>query len=297
MTQTLQELNANFAIDQVLQFSQRDELIVAEINTPLCSASLALQGAQLLQWQPHDHEPVLFLSEQAIFRKNKAIRGGIPVCWPWFSTPPPHLSTLPAHGFARMHDWCFQSARWQGEHLVLELDFSVPPEYQSWFGDQLGARLQLSIGSQLDISLYTHSPARNLILTEALHTYFYVADVAKVELLGLKDHNYLDKLDHFVEKIQVEPLLFEAEVDRIYRHGQACQIHDLVLDRRIIIEKMHSANTIVWNPWAQNSAAMSDMGPQAFRHMLCVESGNVADQGVDIPAGMQHCLQVCYKLA
>ena len=147
------------------------------------------------------------------------------------------------------------------------------------------------------MELTTHNAtAQSLPLSEALHTYFQVGDVAEVELLGLDGCAYLDKTEAFARKQQQGAVRFAAETDRVYVDTAAqCIIHDPLLQRRIRIAKQGSASTVVWTPWAQKAAALGDFTAQGWRNMLCVESANAADNALTLAPGATHTLSVRYS--
>jgi len=298
------DLNARFGIpDTVAVVEGPGGLGFVEVNTPLARARVCLQGAHLTEWQPAGAaEPVIWLSQAARFASGKSIRGGVPVCWPWFG---PHASEagFPAHGFARTVPWQLQAVE-QGEDGVVRLSFglagvTIPAD--QW-PHASAVELQLAIGTDLGLSLRT----RNLgeaafVLGEALHTYFRISDIATVQLTGLDGVSYADKvraeggaLPRFE---QSGPVTFAGETDRVYLDAPPeCVIDDPGLGRQIVI-RQSGRSTIVWTPWAEKAAKMGDLGePDGWRQMLCVESGHALDHVVDVLPGQTHVLDVQYAV-
>ena len=294
--QTLDALDA-FAIPGQLQFRPGPGgLIFVDIDNAGGSASIALQGAHLATFRPKAQvEPVVWLSDAARFERSKSIRGGVPVCWPWFGA---HATrpAFPAHGFARTAPWSVvDAAAGQGAtDITLQLDAQAVPAAQ-WPHDT-PLRLHIRVSDALEMRLETtNSSAAPLQLGEALHTYFRVSDVGAVSLHGLDGCDYLDKVEAFARSRQSGAVRFTQETDRVYVGTAAeCVIDDPVLRRRIRIAKSGSASTVVWNPWTARAAAMGDFGSDGWRRMLCVESANAWDDVLTLAPGAVHALTVRY---
>lgn len=297
--QTLDDLNQTFAISDQLTFSERNGLIIAEIDNKHASASLCLQGAHLMTWTPHGQKPVLWLSPESKFAAGKSIRGGVPVCWPWFG---PHAteSGFPGHGFARTVPWEMIGARtladgstWLALHLL-------PSEAaRTQWPHASEVVLQMVIGKTLDMDLGTlNTGTTPITLGDALHTYFAISDIDVVTVHGLDGAPYLDKVGGAsLQKQQAGPISIYQEVDRIYVPSAAtCVIEDIGWDRRIHIAKQNSQATIVWNPWIEKAEKLGDLGFEGYRKMLCVESANAADDVVSLPPQQEHHLWVRYSV-
>ncbi len=279
-------LNAQFALDNALQFHNGPGgLVFAHIDNGLATARVCLQGAQLLDWQPTGEKPVIWCSNAARYETDAAIRGGVPVCWPWFGAHP-HRRDAPAHGFARTALWrvIHSEALTDGRTRI---DFELPCPGNTPFWPE-GAQLQLSltVGRTLEMALVTeNNSALPITITQALHSYFVVGDIRQTQVLGLENCEYTDKLDGG-HKQQSGAVFFDREIDRIYHSSDTlCVIDDPGLHRQIHIRATNSASTVVWNPWQEKSAAMADMEDDAYLGMLCVETANVAHDEVTINAG------------
>ena len=294
--QTLDTLCA-YAIAGQLQFRPGPGgLIFADIDSAGGTASIALQGAHLTTFRPKAQaEPVVWLSEAARFAPGKSIRGGVPVCWPWFGAHPAQPG-FPAHGFARTAAWqVVDSAAGQG---ATELTLQPEPDEATraqWPHDT-PVRLRIRVSDALDMALTTtNATASPVQLGEALHTYFHIGDIGDVALHGLDGCDYLDKVERFARKRQSGALRFDGETDRVYVDTRAeCVIEDGRLRRRIRIAKSGSDSTVVWTPWADRAAVMGDFGADGWRRMLCVESANAADNVVALQPGVAHALAVRY---
>ncbi len=273
-------------------------LPLVEINNQHGRALISLQGAHLLSWIPAGEEEVIWLSEDATFAAGKSVRGGVPICWPWFGA---HASNadFPAHGFARTTHWdVVTTEALSNGNTRITFTTQPQPETQAMWPADTSVQFQMTVGKKLEMELLTHNNGSETItIGQALHTYFRVGDVSKVLLHGLDDTSYLDKLEGFKRKIQHGPVTINEEVDRIYLDTASdCVIEDRVLKRNIIIIKCGSHSTVVWNPWQETADKMGDLGSNGYKHMLCVESSNAADDVVTIEPGKAHQLWVQYEV-
>lgn len=284
------ELNDNFGLPGVLVFEQHGELTRALITTPSATATVYLQGAHLAEWQPQGEQPVLFMSGASAFKKGKAIRGGVPVIFPWFGDRHDGRPG-PAHGFARSEEWEFGFAALAGDdlHLIFLL---TPSEASRALGfDHFRVSYRLVIGRTLTMQLAVTSDAETpLLFEEALHTYFAVGDIRETSVTGLDTVEYSDKRDGGALKVQSDdPLILIRDTDRVYLNTETtCVIDDKVNARKITVAKENSATTIVWNPWADLTAKMADMEPDSWKGMICIESANAGDASITIAKGEAH---------
>lgn len=292
-------LNSKFSIGPALRFvDDPSGLIIAEIDNPLATARICLQGAQLLSWQPKSSAaPVVWCSDVARLQRGVSGHSGVPVCWPWFGAHPAGRG-LPAHGFARHLPWdVMECAAEPGGATRLGLRLRAPeqPDFQWRYAAQL--ELHLVIGDSLKMELVTTNLGNDaFVISEALHTYFQVGDVERVRLLGLDGTTYADKVENFARHVQHGALSFGGETDRVYLDTQAeCLIEDEVLRRRIRIAKFGSRTTVVWTPWQDKARAIEDIGAAGWRNMLCVESANALDNLVTVAPGAVHALAVEYR--
>ncbi len=306
-TPGVEQLNEKFSLqngDNYLRFKTgKGGMIVIEIQNNQASAIISLQGAQLLSWIPKGEEDVIWLSEDASFAPGKSIRGGVPICWPWFgahgSTTKEANPDYPAHGFARTTNWeviCTEDLDSDRTRITF-ITLPQAENVQMWPAET-SVQFQLTIGKKLEIELITHNNGSEPItIGQALHTYFNVGDVSNVLLHGLDNTDYLDKLEDFRLKVQHGPVTINEEVDRIYLDTTTeCVIEDKTLNRNIIINKCGSHSTVVWNPWQETAAKMGDLGEEGFKKMLCVESCNAAEDVVTIEPAKAHHLWVQYEV-
>jgi D-hexose-6-phosphate mutarotase len=254
-------------------------------------AQVYLHGAHVTAWQPAGHQPVLWMSRQSSWDAAKPIRGGVPICFPWFG---PHATdrSAPGHGFARLLDWTLVEAR-DDERGATQLCFELPPPAPAptaW-PHRFAAAYRVTVGSSLSLALDVHNPGPEpFAFEEALHTYFAVQDVRGIEIGGLEGTDYLDKVGGSAKRSQgSEPIRFTRETDRIYLDTQAaCTIHDPGTGRRIVVRKSGSDATVVWNPWVDKARAMPDFGDGEWPEVVCVETANVNVHAVTLAAGARH---------
>lgn len=263
------------------------------ITTEQASAEIYLHGAQMTSWRPAGCEEVLFLSEHSHWQDGKAIRGGIPICFPWFRAKADD-SKAPAHGVVRTKEWQLDSvsAREDGTVVVILSTGSDESTLRLW-PHEFRLVHCISIGATLELELTAQNDGSNaLSFEEALHTYFKVGEAQKVRVGGLDRVNYLDNTDGNLEKVQRGDALFDRTTDNAYlKTRAACDLIDPVLNRTIRTEKQNSATTVVWNPWQQGAASLSDLGDDEWRRMACVEASNILGAAVTLEPGQSHTMR------
>lgn len=295
----LQKFTDNFAIPGVLSFSESEHgLIRASITTPACTAELYLHGAHLTQWQPAGQEPVLFLSARSGFEPGKAIRGGIPLIFPWFGPRTANACSDrtdgPSHGFARTQEWTLAFAAVAGDDLHLTLTLGPTDVSRSFGFDQFQVACNFILGAELRIQLsVANQSAAPLCFEEAFHTYLNVGDAQQIELIGLTDTDYLDKTDGMKRKHQKEsPLCLTGETDRPYQNTKnPVTLVDPVFKRRITVDKSNSKSTVIWNPWETLCAKLADMEPTGWLTMTCIETANMGENAITLAPGEHHVME------
>jgi glucose-6-phosphate 1-epimerase len=257
-----------------------------------CEALVYLHGAHVASFRAPQHGELLWLSERAVYAAGKAIRGGIPLCFPWFGAHPLH-GELPAHGFARTRS--FQLEGWQalGDGVVAELSLTSDAQTRAAFPHAFRARLRVSVGvdgPRLGVAFEVESSdAAGFDYELALHTYLRVADVRSVRVHGLSGASYDDKVSGARGVVEGEaPLVFEGETDRVYTSSSRLSVEDPVLKRRIVVDKRGSHTTVVWNPWLAKAQRMADFGDDEWPGMLCIEAANAGPDRVTLAPGARH---------
>lgn len=252
-----QQLTLLKQIHPNIRLCTANEIPIVVIEHEIGKAAVALQGAQLLSWQPHFAEQdILWLSNTEPFNKNVAIRGGIPICYPWFGQ-----HDKPAHGYARISMW--QLSSWQVDEKKVSLVFYL---YDKDNIVEAKLNINLSDVCHLCFTHYGNEPAEL-----ALHSYFNIGDIAQTTLFGLPHSAYdnLSKQDTHVQS----PLQFNQECDAIFSAEQHISHIDDKMQQRIIeVEHINASDIVVWNPW-QNTP--SQMNSEGYRTMLCVETARI----------------------
>lgn len=294
----LNTLNSQFGIPGKLSFEAVGGLVAARVTTPFATATIALQGAHVMTWQPTGQAPVIWLSKFAKFAPGKSIRGGVPVCWPWFG---PHASNaqFPGHGFARTVPWQLLAAKALPDGRV-RLDFELVQDEATraqWPHDSV-VRNTVTVGQELEVQLTTTNTGdKPFQLGQALHTYFEVGDIRRATVAGLEGCDYLDKVDGGARKQQQGPVAFTRETDRVYLATRGCcGIVDPALGRTILITSTGSHSTVVWNPWIEKADKMGDFGQDGYLNMVCVETANAAEDVVSLAAGETHAMTAQYRV-
>jgi glucose-6-phosphate 1-epimerase len=297
-------LNKKFAIRTELNFKQlASGKTLIEIDTPLATATISLEGGQVVAWHPKSQgEPVLWVSKLAQFVPGKAIRAGVPICWPWFGAHPSN-SQVPGHGFARVVPWSLQSTSINTDGVIdikLKLaDSEVADQLRpaDW-PKPISLSAHYRIGEILEVSLTTENNTEHKIhFTEGLHTYFHVSDVENVQVLGLDECVFVDLLDGNQRRRQKGPITFGGEVGRIFVScDKATIIEDRALGRAIHVVGAGSSSIAVWNPGLTTASKMPDLGSEGWRTMVCVETANALENAIQLEPGHSHTTTAIYSV-
>ena len=263
---------------------------------------IAQQGGQILSYYPDINQPpVIWLSACAEYQQEHSVRGGIPVCWPWFGDIQHNPAVVqksttadaPFHGLARTLDWQLidSSVDQQGVQISLQLDASAG--LSNW-PHAATLELHICLTEQLTIRLENYNlGSQPLAITQALHSYFAVSDIRQTEVEGLAGCTYYDTLEQWQLRDQVGALNFTGETDRVYLQvPEHLQIIDPGWQRRIDLRSQGSHSAIVWNPWIAKAQTLSGFADDAWQQMLCIESANVLDDHLLLGSGERHCLQL-----
>ncbi|MDP5071758.1 MAG: D-hexose-6-phosphate mutarotase, partial [Congregibacter sp.] len=237
--------------------------------------------------------PVLWVSKDAIYAQGTSVRGGIPICWPWFGVQ--ENAAMAAHGFVRNRFWQLRSTQ-QSDAGTTEVLLSLEDDERSrlLWPYRFELQLKVSVGATLTLALtMTNRAVTPVEISAALHSYFHVGDIAATSVQGLENTEYIDALQSFQRFKHAGDVRFDAELDRIYPQTSAPEtIIDEALQRKICLRKQGSNSTVVWNPWVNKSSRMRDFEAEGYRRMLCVETGNIADDALTLQPGRTHSLCV-----
>ena len=281
-----------------------NELACWRVRTANAELLIAQQGAQILSYQRHGERPLIWLSEQAEFNRGQSVRGGVPLCWPWFGDlrrNPEAVRAMyrasaaaPAHGLVRGLEWQLLGIDQQDDGVSLEFVYnSAEQPLPAW-----PHAVELKLRIQLDDKLHLQLSNRNLgdtpvAISQALHSYFAVSDIHQVRVDGLQGCHYLETLEDWQQRAQDGPLGFAGETDRIYLDTPAqLGILDPLWQRRICMHSSGSSSAVLWNPWIDKAQRLSQFADDAWTGMLCIEHANVMSDILTLAPGAEHRLDL-----
>ncbi len=298
---TLEQLNNQYKITGQLEIiAGKGGLPMIQIKNAKAQALISIHAGQVLSFQPNgESEDVLFLSSKAYYQDGKAIKGGAPICWPWFGADPEGKGR-PGHGFVRNRPWSVVATEaLSNGDIKVTVGLDDTPETQAIWPHAFSLRQEIIIGDSLNLSLITRNTGKEKFsITQAFHTYFKVGDITRTKVLGLAGCDYLDKTGGgSVQKHQTGDVIIDAEVDRIYLNvGNTLTIDDSALNRRIQITSQGSKTAVVWNPWGKIAKEMADLEDDDYKRLLCVETTNAANDVVEVSSGEECKLSANYQV-
>jgi glucose-6-phosphate 1-epimerase len=291
---TADDLQRRFGIAGLASFAAgRGGLTCLRLTPAAAEAEVYLHGGHVTHFQPRGGAPVLFLSAESRFGPTAAIRGGIPVIFPWFGARADDPKA-PAHGFARTAEWEVESIDRAGGGVTAVLRLTPDAASQASWPHRFVLRERIDVGPALGVALEVENTDRAPFgFEEALHTYLAIGDISEASVTGLAGTSYIDKTAGMARKAAgAAPLRITAETDSVFLGTRgACVLDDPSGGRRLVVEKEGSATTVVWNPWAEKSRAISDLGDDEWRRMLCIETANAGDDRVTLPPGQRHAMR------
>lgn len=261
------------------------------------NAAFTLHGGHLIHFQQKHQAPLIYLSDCAIFNESKAIRGGVPICWPWFSKAKETLGmNLPSHGFARVSKWSVSTISEDSNGVNIDFVLASNAETKQLWDHDFLLTLKASLGDSVKLDLVTkNTGTQDFSYSGALHTYLYVENIMQCSIEGLAE-NYSDSLDSGKNKKAPAKLTVNAELDSIHQTNEGdVMIKDTGNQRSIAVTNLGNDSVVVWNPWSDKSAAMADMPDNGYQNMLCIESAITAENGVLVKAGELHTLSTVIK--
>lgn len=289
---------SNFPPDANLTTGVND-LPIMEIINGQAEAIIYLQGAHVTHWKPAGAQPVLFVSKQSHFANGKAIRGGVPLCFPWFANRTGHPES-PAHGFVRAANWTVKSVTKNGDgSTTAQFEFTDSEATRVPWPHSFRARYFVTVGTALEMTFEVENTgAEPQTYEAALHTYFAVSNASDIHITGLEGAEYIDKVDGCQRKhLGSEPLKFSGETDRVFVNTRSTtRLIDPGMKRTIVVEKEGSDTTVVWNPWAAKAKAMADFGDDEWPHMACIETANAGENSVTLAPGQRHVMTARIRL-
>jgi|SRR5437667_1252304 len=299
MKGAIPELDHRFELPGTAQVVEGNGgLSKVRITCPEAVGEMYLHGAHVTSWKPVGGEEVLFLSSQSRWAQGHAIRGGVPVCFPWFGGKADD-PTAPAHGFVRTRAWQLESIAQVGGAVTVSMFTESDEGTKRWWPAEFRLVHRATFGSELSLELVvTNTGGTSLRFEEALHAYHRVGNIEKTRVRGLDTVHYFDKTDSNRKKMQHGEIVIVSETDRVYLDTRdPIELEDPVLRRRTRVTKENSRTTVVWNPWVQKAHSLSDFADDEWMQMICIESSNVSDFAVDLAPGQQHKMKALVRVA
>lgn len=293
------ELNKKFSLCGIVKFTgQNDELICLTVSNKYAEAKICMYGAHVMSFTPRNAEEVLWMSPKSNFEVGQPIRGGIPVCFPWFG---PHKTDpgKPQHGFGRLMYWRVTqtSVTTKGSTLVrLQLDASE--KTRSFWPFDFTAYLTVVVGQTLEVSLEVlNRSTEDFEYTCALHSYYNISTIGNITISGLQGTGYFSQIDRG-DYVQESPKLeiLKAETRHYYNTEANCFLEDSGLKRKIRIAKAGSKITTVWNPGKETCATIRDMPADAYLYFVCIEAVNAMDDVIKLSPDQAHTTRVVISL-
>ncbi len=297
---SIEQLNNDHGITEQLKFIEGNGgLTMIEVNHAKAKALISLHAGQVLSFQPNNEaDDLMFLSNKAYYQSGKAIKGGAPICWPWFGADPEGLGR-PGHGFVRNRAWNVVSTGVTADgNILVTLGLEATDETKAIWPHSFVLTQEITIGDTLNLALITRNTGTETFpITQAFHTYFRVGDINQATVLGLEDCNYIDKVDNGSTKQQTGAVTISGEVDRVYLDVKDnLVIDDAALKRRIQITSKGNTTAVVWNPWAKIATAMADLQDDDYQNLLCVETTNAESDIVQVAPGNSCRLEANYRI-
>ena len=291
MKSSLERLNEEFGLHGKIKFFEDNNLIKLRVQSQYSQLECYLHGAHITSFKSNEGEELIWLSSLSNYKQGKAIRGGIPICWPWFGKPA--NSSLQQHGFARNGLFeVYKTSELENGEIELVLLLKANEESLMLWPYQFSLEVCITVGERLSIELITNNTdSKNFLLTEAIHTYFKVSDVSELSLSGLHGATYYDQLLD-MESIQSElSFKFNCETDRIYKapDGELTILQNK--GPSIAIAQERASAVVVWNPWIEKSASMTDFPNDGYQTMVCIEAANAHYETINLPPGSRHSIK------
>jgi glucose-6-phosphate 1-epimerase len=293
------ELDHRFGIPGVVKVTEgRGGLKRVQITGPLAQGEIYLHGAHVTSWKPATHDESLFVSTKSRWEEGQAIRGGIPICFPWFRAKADD-STAPAHGFVRTRMWQLESIIENEKGVAVSMFTASDEQSRRWWPAEFHLVHRAVFGAELSLELVcTNTGTTPLRFEEALHTYNRVGDVPQTCVQGLDAVHLLDNTDSNKEKTQHGELTIASQLDNAYVNTQnAVDLIDPKMRRRIRLQKRNSLSTVVWNPWREKGSEMRDLGDGEWNQFLCVEACNILGAAVNLAPGQEHTMTAIISIA
>jgi glucose-6-phosphate 1-epimerase len=267
------------------------------ITSTEATGEIYLLGANVTSWKPKGRDEVLFLSSQSRWEDGRAIRGGVPICFPWFGAKADDPKA-PAHGFVRTKPWQLEDIAQTEDGVAVSMFTASDENTKKWWPAEFRAVYRATFGSELALELeLTNTGETSLHFEEALHAYLRVGNVEKVRVRGLDGVRYSDKTDSNREKVQHGEIAIRSETDRVYLDTTGViELDDPSLQRRIRVTKENSRTTVVWNPWVEKAHSLPDFADDEWKQMICIETSNVSGYSVALAPGQRQTMKALVRV-
>ena len=287
---TVDELDRQLGIPGVASVSEGNGgLARVQITGAFGQGEIYLHGAHVTSWKPVGHDELIFVSTKARWEEGQAIRGGIPICFPWFrgKVDDPHA---PAHGVVRTKMWQLESIVEKENGITVTMFTQSDEHTRKWWPGEFRLMHRVTFGSELRLELVcVNTGITPFRFEEALHTYNRIANIQDARVQGLDGVSYLDNTDSNKKKMQRGDITIASATDTAYGNTQnEVDLLDSNKKRRIRLRKEHSLSTVVWNPWGEGAARLQDLGDGEWRQFLCVEACNILDAAIHLAPGQEH---------
>lgn len=295
----LADLDRRFGIPEIARVLEgRGGLARIEITGPFAQGEMYVHGAHVTSWRPAGAEEVLFLSTKSRWEDGQAIRGGVPICFPWFRGKADDPQA-PAHGFVRTRSWQLYSIAESNNGVAVTMFIESDGQTRRWWPGEFRLVHRVTFGADLKLELICINTGETRFrFEEALHTYNRVADVKDVQLRGLDGTRFLDNTASNKEKTQLGDVTIAAQTDNAFMNTQsAVDLRDPKMGRRIRLQKSNSNATVVWNPWQEGASRLRDLGEGEWKQFLCVEASNIIGAGVELAPGQEHTMSAVVSVA
>ncbi len=292
----LNDIQTKFKDIKTVNFTEAyPGMVFAEVTASYATAVVSLYGAHVMSYSPKEQEDLLWMSGHSYYEVGQPLRGGIPVCWPWFGAHPQDESK-PSHGIARISDWELAEIIEGNDSVALVLKLTDNESTLNQWPHQFDLTYKVTIGKELKIELITSNTGnQSFEFAEALHTYFNISNITDIFIDGFDGSVYSDRLTD-QDITQSGSITFNAETDRIYSNPlQEAIINDPGKSRKISNTRINSASAVVWNPWIEKSKKMPDFGADEYPGMVCVETANVADKTIKLEPQASHSVSAVIK--
>lgn len=300
----IQTMRVNLNRSPFCKYVKKDELDAIEVCHPLFDATIVLQGAQLIYFAPKGEENWLWLSKKAQYKEGVPIRGGIPICWPWFGdakrNPPSVVECIDdkahdvAHGIARNQLWQLINISERVDSV--EFEFSIKKECSQLWCAQVKPFLSIKMyKDRLGVYLKNRNEdSQDASISQALHTYLPTTDIRQSQISGLENTLYVDALNQWLCFKQQGLVKFTRETDRVYR-GALPDIHLRTPTYNMHIQNTGSNSAVIWNPWIKKGKCLSQFSDDSYKNMLCIETANVLDDHLKLAPNEEHTLGVLLR--